>query len=493
MEENELNKKYQYGWYGTCENECEPLYFNQFSDRDKIESVIRVSVSDGRSFEKFTAYDESSLSWVNNLPNDESFDDYINPQFKHMECGMGYLVVRKTDNFESFKIDGFTIGNYNGPSEGNQAGFVAVDGCPEATPTPTPAPPYIKIETLDVDYNYDGEEGEVLIKFTIRLLETDSWQYKISGDANTYTVLAQNGNAILSKEYVSTPGDFSLTVTGLDSTGKPVDVQNSKDTRFYQVLAPTPTPTPEKTPTPTPTQTPTPSQTPFNCECSPSTHNKIVVDSTPMIKNGNTYVLPVGTEVGINFDEFKGFPASTVEFYKPNGDSIGSIVFTGTAPDSALITLKDIDSGICYEGTADSSNQAGETWVVNMTERVLPGDCQPTPTPKLEDCCDGLSTSTDITTEGTIVDIGNYVTGDAMGVAGKLCWKELPEPTAAVNLSFSCPIETDDFSMGGLLINVQSPLDSSNNRFVLEATDGKCYEAILEDAGDGFNIFRRIK
>ena len=30
-----------------------------------------------------------------------------------MECGMGYLVVRKTDNFESFKIDGFTIGNYN--------------------------------------------------------------------------------------------------------------------------------------------------------------------------------------------------------------------------------------------------------------------------------------------------------------------------------------------------------------------------------------------
>ena len=122
MEENELNRKYQYG-AGTepAKNECEPLYFNQFSDRDKIESVIRVSVSDGRSFEKFTAYDESSLSWVNNLPNNESFDDYINPQFKHMECGMGYLVVRKTDNFESFKIDGFTIGNYNGPSDGYQA------------------------------------------------------------------------------------------------------------------------------------------------------------------------------------------------------------------------------------------------------------------------------------------------------------------------------------------------------------------------------------
>ena len=48
MEENELNRKYQYGWYGTCESECDPLYFDQFNDRDKIESVIRVSTSDGR-------------------------------------------------------------------------------------------------------------------------------------------------------------------------------------------------------------------------------------------------------------------------------------------------------------------------------------------------------------------------------------------------------------------------------------------------------------
>lgn len=44
--ENELKRKYQYGWYGKSEGECKPFYLNQFNDRDKIESIIRVSVAD---------------------------------------------------------------------------------------------------------------------------------------------------------------------------------------------------------------------------------------------------------------------------------------------------------------------------------------------------------------------------------------------------------------------------------------------------------------
>lgn len=490
MEENELKRKYQYGWYGTCENECEPLYLDQFNDRDKIESVIRVSISDGRSFEKFTAYDESSLTWVNNLPDNESFDDYINPQFKHLECGMGYLVVRKTDNFDPLKIDGFTIGNYNGPSEGFKTGFVAIDGCPVATPTPTPAPPYVKIQTLDVDYNFNGEPGEVKIKFTIRLLETDSWQYKISGDPNTYTVLPQNGNAVLSKEFVSEPGDFSLTVTGLDSSGKPIVVKESQDIRFFQVLAPTPTPTPEKTPTPTPTQTPTPSQTPFNCECVPGTHNKFVMQSLTQTVGGHIYVLPVGSEVGVNLDQFVSSSASTVNILKPDGEELGMIVFSGLKPDSAEIYVKDGDNGVCYEGVADSSNGGGETWTVTMSARELPGDCQPTPTPELDDCCDGFDQSTTVSES---IEPKNYVGGFADGVSGKLCWKTLAEPTSATNLDFSCPLEVADFSLGGLVITVQSPLDSSNNKFRFETSDGKCYEATLESTGDAVNIFNRIK
>ena len=281
-----------------------------------------------------------------------------------------------------------------------------------------------------------------------------------------------------------------MVVTGLDSSGKPVTIKNSTDTRFFQVLAPTPTPTPEKTPTPTPTQTPTPSQTPFNCECVPSTHTKITMLTNPQVSGGNTYVLPVQSEVGINTNEFANASASTVNLLKPNGDELGMIVFSGLRPDNATIYVREGSNGVCYEGVANSSNGSGETWTVTMNARVLPGDCQPTPTPELEDCCDGLSESTSV---GEEIVGKNYIGGVADGVSGKLCWKTLPEPTAAVNLSYSCPLEVSDFSKGGLVITVQSPLTSETNLFRLETDDGKCYEGVLETPGDGINIFKRIK
>jgi len=490
--ENELKRKYQYGWYGTCEGECKPFYLNQFNDRDKIESIIRVSVADGRSFEKFTAYDESKLSWVSNLPSNESFDDYINPQFKHLECGMGYLVVRKTTDFGKLEIKDFQVGNYNGPASGKPAGFVALSGCPDATPTPTPAPPFIKIELLEVDYNYAGKPGEALIKFKIRLLETKSWQYQVSGSQDVFTVLAQNGQAILEKTFVSKPGEFSLTVTGLDSSGKPVNVKDSKDTRYFKVLAPTPTPTPEKTPTPTPTQTPTPSQTPFNCECIVSTHSKIVIQTTPsQVSGGHTFAgFSKNSEVGIKTDQFTSAVASTVNINKPDGKQLGVIVFSGIKPNNATIYVKDGTSRVCYEGVASSSNGDGETWTLTMKARELPGDCQPTPTPEKEECCDGLTEYTTVTDK---IQPKNTVSGETTGVQGKLCWTKFESSSEASDKAFNCPFEVADWSKGGLVILVQSPIDSSNNKFRFESTDGKCYEANLVDSGDGANIFKRIK
>jgi hypothetical protein len=92
---NELNKKYQYGWYGTCEEDCQPLWFENLGDaRKHIDSVVRVSRADGKSFEKYTSYDTDNLAWVSQLGENESFDDYINPEFKYMDCGNGYLVIR---------------------------------------------------------------------------------------------------------------------------------------------------------------------------------------------------------------------------------------------------------------------------------------------------------------------------------------------------------------------------------------------------------------
>ena len=140
--DNKLNKKYQYGWYGTCNEDCEAKYFDTIQDREYIESIIRVSLADGRSFEKFTAYAPENLSWVNNLPENESFDDYINPEFKHLECGMGYLIIRNSDELDKVPvIDGFTVAHFENPS----GGFVAVAGCPAPTPPPTPKAPYVNI------------------------------------------------------------------------------------------------------------------------------------------------------------------------------------------------------------------------------------------------------------------------------------------------------------------------------------------------------------
>ena len=85
-----------------------------------------------------------------------------------------------------------------------------------------------------------------------------------------------------------------------------------------------------------------------------------------------------------------------------------------------MITLKDTDSGMLVKEKPDLQSN-WDTWVVNMTERVLPGDCQPTPTPKIEDCCDGLGTSTDVTEGGTII-LNNNVS-KVMQVAGTLLQK----------------------------------------------------------------------
>ena len=68
MEHNKIDKKYQYGWYGSCEEECNALYFDKLGDaRNYIDSIVRVSYADGKSFEKYTSYDKENLDWVDNV------------------------------------------------------------------------------------------------------------------------------------------------------------------------------------------------------------------------------------------------------------------------------------------------------------------------------------------------------------------------------------------------------------------------------------------
>ena len=492
---NELNKKYQYGWYGTCESECNPLYFDGLQDRNYIESVIRVATSDGKSFEKFTAYDSSSLAWVQNLPNGETFDDYINPQFKYMDCGMGYLVVRNTDNFDQNpEISGFTIADHTGTS----GGFIAVDGCPDPTPTPTPPAPFIRGTTLEYDYDYDGQVGEAEIEFTIQLSDAIAWQYEISGNSNVYVVQPSNSGPIKTMKFVSAPGTYTLKVTALTPEGHPATANSiSTDSRAFQVLAPTPTPTPERTPTPTihhvPTPTPERTPTPINCECIPSTHSAVTIQQQLQDFDRGRFAFSIGDEIGLKLDELKESSnmGNAITVKDPDGDQLGMMVLTGYEPgDNGLSIYLKTTSDVCYEGVADGSNGGSGSWQVTMTMRDLPEGCQPTPTPEAEDCCDGMSESTPVTDN---IANRNFVSGSNMDTTGKLCWKTLGDPSGQViNLQFNCSLETSDYNQGGLAIMVQGVMDDSNNTFRYEASDGKCYEGVLTNSAGGVNVFARI-
>ena len=121
-----INKKYNYGWYGSCDSiangSCQPLVFNdlpganpgQDDHRKNIESVIRVSENYGDVFEKYTSYDmrdtATAVQWLNTIaPSGKTFDDYINPTFKQMECGVAYLITTRTDNPQDFDIAEFNM------------------------------------------------------------------------------------------------------------------------------------------------------------------------------------------------------------------------------------------------------------------------------------------------------------------------------------------------------------------------------------------------
>jgi hypothetical protein len=492
--QNELNKKYQYGWYGNCDSECNPLYFEELDDRNYIESVIRVAISDGKSFEKFTAYDKTELPWAQNLPEGETFDDYINPQFKYMDCGMGYLVVRNTDNFDQNpEISGFTIADHTGSS----GGFIATNGCPDPTPTPTPDAPFIRVTTLEYDYNYDGQVGEAEITFTIQLSDANAWQYEISGDNNVYVVQPSSSGPVKTIKFVKAPGNYTLKVTALDADGHPATANPvSTDSRAFEVNALTPTPTPEKTPTPTPNPTPTPTLTPLNCECIPETHTSVTIQSQLQDFDKGRLAFVVGSEVGLNLDELTSAssPATTITINNPSGDQIGMIVLTGYEPASDGMTIYLKTTGdVCYEGIADGSNGGSGSWEVTMTMRDLPEGCQPTPTPESEDCCNGMSESTSVTDK--IVDnISQGISGTNADVTGKLCWKTLGAPDGNINLQYNCTFEVENFDNGGLSITVQGIMDDSNNTFRFEATDGKCYQGVLTKLAQtgGLNVFARI-
>jgi hypothetical protein len=138
-----INKKYHYGWYGSCDSitsdNCPPLKFETdlgaddelTENRSKIESVIRVSMRDGFVFEKYTSYDKERTELKIRVDaTDKSFDDYFNAGFKQMECGVGYLLAT-SGSFKDFELLDFNL------ADGTS--FVSTD-CDGLTITTSPTP-----------------------------------------------------------------------------------------------------------------------------------------------------------------------------------------------------------------------------------------------------------------------------------------------------------------------------------------------------------------
>jgi len=498
MEHNKIDKKYQYGWYGSCEEECKSLFFDKLGDaRNYIDSIVRVSYADGKSFEKYTSYDKENLDWVDSLPDNQTFDDYINPQFSYMDCGMGYLVIRNDsgDFGASPEISNFTVAHHFGES----GGFIAVDGCPDVTPTPTPLAPFIEINNITLF----RQEGQV--RFDVTIDRANAYQYEISGDSNVYKVLP--GNDFTTTKIIDLePGVYTLKVTATSDAGEPFTRNdNSTDERVFTLLSP------EPTPTPTPTPSPTPTLTPVNCNCIPSTH-----DTVTQIQNlgiqpfstddgvSGTFTFVADTEIGINLDDLKPNSepnASNFTFTKPDGTSLtGAIsIKADLDADEMIIYIKPGDESVCYIAKFTDLSQSG---VIQLQLAELPPECvgtptpTPTPTPESAECCDDTDFSIDITaqTGGSMTNTINFVELPFImdGSLGKLCWKTFGTPAdTAAPLIFNCPIANSDgtydpesWDNGGFTFQVRGIITDENRNIKFEHINGKCYKATLKGSDD---------
>ena len=82
-----------------------------------------------------------------------------------MHCELHVVRNANYDN-KPVSIDGFTIADFDGSSNG----FVSIGGCPDPTPTPTPQPPEIRIDAVLLDYDYDGDGDEVEATIEVTLV-----------------------------------------------------------------------------------------------------------------------------------------------------------------------------------------------------------------------------------------------------------------------------------------------------------------------------------
>ena len=167
-------------------------------------------------------------------------------------------------------------------------------------------------------------------------------------------------------------------------------------------------------------------------------------------------------------------------------------MLSGATPSASTGTtfyLKHGITGKCYSGVANSSNNMGtNTWVVSLTEVILPPECEPTPTPIPEDCCHGMTEQHNISS--TITDV-NFVSAEVFDVSGTLCWNTFTTTDEFGGKNYTVTLGVDNFSNGGLSLDVQAAIDSSNNLFRFTSSNGDCWEGRLVNTNTN-NVFQKV-
>lgn len=305
--------------------------------------------------------------------------------------------------------------------------------------------------------------------------------------------------------------DFGASMDDYNSSAfaNTLDLDNSVNLSVikpYNVPSPTPTltPTPTVTPTPTPTITPTPTPTDTI-----GTYTEVPLAQS---ETGLRFYMGWYGVCGYNCRPFdltaNGVRSKIFRVFQINEQNDNYSIFN-TSFDSRhdnfyqdftelecghpyLIVLEKGTEKLVIPGFVEAKKMSEDTGRVTL-KCFVDHDEEVDEQEPIQECCDGLSTSTTTTADedlgGYNITLQNGVDGKST-MAGKLCWAEL-SGSAQLPTEYNCPFEVQDGSKGAMAISLRYPLPAEGILMRFESEDGVCYETTIKSTSEP-NIFVKM-
>lgn len=374
-----INNRFQYTWYGTCgEGEpCTPYVFaeNLTALKNSVEYISAFTTSG------------SNNSPIGFSPQTEEGN------LKSLECGAMYSVTLLSG--KSINIPGLTPAGEGTIKTDTRlfpasVSFDCQGNLYNNTPTPVsseciPSESYTSIEmssstqTITIDNKLHSfssfSPGDTLgldLSWFVSALSSSVRFYApgikliASGIFTGLEPKSEGGFVYFTRGDTCYEGEFKR-----EGSGWRVDLLLISGTE------PTPTPAPQKTPTPEPAS--------CDCEISSALTTLTTTNKQVIYKNHSFSFVK---DLEISFDESDlngGTTGSSVAFFGPTDDYIGSATFSGATPINCNFRFKI--GKYCYTGEAnDSTRTSGDNYQIKLSVyKTLSDECgegtEPTPTP----------------------------------------------------------------------------------------------------------------